>query len=304
MKSLRIGWSLVRAILSHPLSRGRRLGALFTAFRFQLRTVVAKLPQRIVWIDECHLAVGKGDYSLTPSVYFGLSEFEEQGFLLHVARPEDLFIDVGANLGGWTVLASGAVGCETIAIEPVRGTFDRLVRQIESNELGGKVLALQIGLSEFEGELSFTKDFGTTNHVVRTGESGSHETVNVQRLDNLGITRGRKVHLKIDTEGFEMNVLRSGERLLESGDVFTVVVETNDYGRNYGHSNDDIHFLLSRLGFVRARYDPLTREIMEWDGVGFSYSDNSLYVSDLESAQESVRESKSYKLHTAGGLTI
>jgi len=43
----------------------------------------------------------------------------DMGFLLHFLRKDDLFLDVGANIGSYTVLAGGAVGAKSISFEPV-----------------------------------------------------------------------------------------------------------------------------------------------------------------------------------------
>lgn len=43
----------------------------------------------------------------TGNVYVGLHEFESMGFVLHVLRSSSAFIDVGANVGAYTVLAAG-----------------------------------------------------------------------------------------------------------------------------------------------------------------------------------------------------
>jgi hypothetical protein len=56
---------------------------------------------------------------LTGNLYAGLHEFSEMGFLLHLLRQNDLFVDVGANLGSYTVLASAVCQARNIAFEPV-----------------------------------------------------------------------------------------------------------------------------------------------------------------------------------------
>lgn len=304
MQWLRIGWRLLVSIYTHPLSNGRRIRALLAALRFRLRVLTTRTVQQVEWVDDCALYLKKGDYSLSANVYFGLSDFEEMGFLLHCARPGDVFVDVGANLGGWTILASGAIGCKTIAVEPVKDTFSRLLQQIESNQLATTVLACNIGIAEIEGELDFTTELGTTNHVTRGGEIGRVDAATVTRLDNLNIESGRSVHLKIDTEGYEMKVLLSGEKLLTSGAVRTVIVETNEYGMAYGYSDEDIHSFLRGLGFVRIKYNPLDRQVMGSDFLRRSFSDNSIYVSELVEARELVRQSRSFKVHTAGGILL
>ena len=53
----------------------------------------------------------------TGNLYVGLHEFEEMAFLLHFLRRGDLFADVDANVGSYTILAAVAVGTEAIAFE-------------------------------------------------------------------------------------------------------------------------------------------------------------------------------------------
>ena len=87
-------------------------------------------------------------------------------FTVHLLRDSDLFVDVGANVGTYSVLASGVSGAKTIALEPVPSTFDKLVDHINLNRINGLVDARQIGVSSSPGRLSFTADKGATNTVV------------------------------------------------------------------------------------------------------------------------------------------
>jgi hypothetical protein len=61
----------------------------------------------------------KGLTGATGNWYCGLDAFEDMAFLLHFMREEDLFVDVGANIGSYTILAGNEVGAETIEIEPI-----------------------------------------------------------------------------------------------------------------------------------------------------------------------------------------
>ncbi len=54
-------------------------------------------------------------------------------FVLHFLRNTDLFIDVGANLGAYSILASSVSGARTIAFEPVPHTFQLLKNNIALN---------------------------------------------------------------------------------------------------------------------------------------------------------------------------
>jgi thymidylate synthase len=59
----------------------------------------------------------------TGNIYAGLHEFEDMAFLLHLLRSEDMFADVGSNIGSYTILASGVVGAKSVAFEPVPSTY-------------------------------------------------------------------------------------------------------------------------------------------------------------------------------------
>ncbi|MEJ7626598.1 MAG: FkbM family methyltransferase [Ferruginibacter sp.] len=79
----------------------------------------------------------------TGNIYMGLHEFPDMGFLLHFLRSEDLFFDIGSNIGSYTILASGQVGAKTFAFEPVPSTFSALHKNILANNLESIVRAFK-----------------------------------------------------------------------------------------------------------------------------------------------------------------
>jgi hypothetical protein len=95
-------------LLNHPLSQGQKLPTLERFIRWQLGSRM--LPAEVVWpfVNDARLIVRPGMTGATGNVYVGLHEFEDMAFLLHYLRPGDLFVDVGANVGSYTVLAGGA----------------------------------------------------------------------------------------------------------------------------------------------------------------------------------------------------
>lgn len=56
------------------------------------------------WIEGARLMVRNGMTGATGNIYCGLHEFTDMSFVLHLLRPDDLFVDVGANIGSYTVL--------------------------------------------------------------------------------------------------------------------------------------------------------------------------------------------------------
>src|SRR6478609_823915 len=97
--------STLRFIIRHPLNQRRRLAALMRFASWQLGSRV-KTEHVIPWVAGTKLVVRRGMTGATGNIYCGLHEFADMAFVLHALRPGDLFVDVGANIGSYTVLAS------------------------------------------------------------------------------------------------------------------------------------------------------------------------------------------------------
>src|SRR5579863_4327451 len=132
--------NLASFIVGHPLTHDRKLQAFGRFARWQ---VTSRLQREVVvpWIEGTHLAVRRGMTGATGNIYCGLHEFEDMAFLLHFLRPDDLFVDIGANIGSYTILASGVRRARTIAFEPDPVTFAALSRNIALNALEPFVIA-------------------------------------------------------------------------------------------------------------------------------------------------------------------
>jgi hypothetical protein len=122
----------LKFILSHPLNRGRPLSTLA---RFVTWQIASRLRAEIEfeWIEGAKLIVSRGMTGATGNMYCGLHEFAEMGFLLHLLRPNDLFLDVGTNIGSYTILAASVCRARAIAFEPDPDTVRVLRRNIAIN---------------------------------------------------------------------------------------------------------------------------------------------------------------------------
>ena len=213
----------------------------------------------------------------TGNIYCGLHEFEDMGFLLHFLRPEDLFVDVGANVGSYTVLASGQVGCETIAFEPIPSTFRKLDNNIKLNHIQDKVHTHNAGVGSRKSTLKFSTDFDTVNHVVTEGEQVSVTEVNVVPLDEI-LDNQVPILMKIDVEGFEKEVLDGASTVLDKQSLKAIIIELNGSGKRYGFSDEDIHMSLVNQQFKAYKYNPYGRSLAELQTFGNA---NTIYIRDL-----------------------
>ena len=101
--------STFRFIATHPLSSKRPLRALCRYGRWQIESRL-RPEVEFRWIEGSKLIARNGMTGATGNIYCGLHEFTDMAFVLHLLRPDDLFVDVGANIGSYTVLASSV--CE------------------------------------------------------------------------------------------------------------------------------------------------------------------------------------------------
>lgn len=127
------------------------------------------------------------------------------------------FIDIGANQGLFSLIASQNPACEKIiALEPVPQTFERLVKNIAANGLEDRAEALNFGLSDQAGEFKITLSTGHSGLATlgSHGDSlpGEHPKATVRLETMAELDRHIPPHLpifaKIDVEGHEETVIR------------------------------------------------------------------------------------------------
>jgi FkbM family methyltransferase len=269
-------------LLHHPLLEGRPFYA-FTRFIFwQVRSRIFSKPMVFPWVGGSRLWLRRGWSGLTGNYYAGLNDFEEMGFLLHFLRPGDLFVDVGANMGSYSILAGAASRSRVVAYEPVQSTYQRLVANVLLNEMKESIITRHAAVSASPGFLRMTCSLDTTNHVVQ-GETEGERVLAVSLDDDLKET---PILLKIDVEGYELEVLRSATTHLANPTLKAIIIELNGAGRRYGHQDDAIRSLLEGWGFSACVYSPGRRSLSEAKG---KQSDTALYCRDISMIQPRLR---------------
>ena len=137
-------FSLLKFITSHPVNSDQKLRSILRFAQWQISSRLA--PGAIVydWVGGARFLVSTGETGLTGNIYTGLHEFADMGYLLHVLRADDLFIDAGANVGSYTLLACAAKGARGVAFEPIPSTWRRLVENVRLNWIEGRVSCLNM----------------------------------------------------------------------------------------------------------------------------------------------------------------
>jgi FkbM family methyltransferase len=278
-------------IWNHPLNRGGRMRAILRFVWWQAASRLASGPIALPFVDDARLLARRGMTGATGNYYCGLHEPAEMGFLLHVLRRGDLFVDVGANVGSYTVLAAAVVGARVVAVEPVAATFGHLQRNVAINRGAEGVRTVRCGLGARPGELAFTTDADTVNHVVASGEAGAGVMVPVTTLDDLCAGEAPAL-IKIDVEGYEREVVAGGSRTLRAAGLLAVLMETNGSGLRYGWRDEDLVATMRGHGFATCAYDPLAREL----GAAPAGSANTIFVRDAAAVIERIRTARKFRL--------
>lgn len=233
----------------------------------------------------------RGMTGATGNWYCGLHEVNEMAFVLHLLRPDEHFLDVGANVGSYSILAGGAARARVTAVEPIPTTFAHLQRNVVLNGLNERVRCCQAGLSDAHGVLRFSSDLDTVNHVLTEGEDLPGADVPVMRLDDL-VGQDVPTLIKIDVEGHELAVLRSGSDTLRDARLMAVVMETNGSGARYGVSDDALIAVMQECGFAPFGYDPFRRKLTDT----VQANGNTVFVRDRAAVEERCRSAPKFRL--------
>jgi len=254
-------------IWRHPLCRHDRWGSTLRYLRWQVGSRLVAAPVIAPWINGAKLVTSKGMAGATGNLYCGLHEWPDMAFLLHLLRPEDRFVDVGTNVGSYSVLASSAIGASTVAIEASPAAVLSLQLNVAVNGIGQRVSVLPMAAGDRSGSILFSQDRDCMNQVVDENYPGPTLRVPMRPLDSLAEISGA-VLWKVDVEGFEEEVLSGATRSLADLSLRAVLLE----GRQPA-----VNALMRAQGFQPADYDPWSRTLT-FDGL--TQRGNQLWIRD------------------------
>jgi FkbM family methyltransferase len=169
-------------------------------------------------------------------------------------RPGQVVLDIGANIGYYTLIAAKLVGPKgrVIAFEPDPANFALLKKNVEAN--GHKnVTLVQKALSDKNGKarLYLNPTNKGDHRLYDSGDGRSFVTVTRARLDDVLLKLDRQVHfIKMDVQGAEASVLRGMKGLLRRSRSLKLVTEFSPGGLRL-QGDDPLGYLktLQKAGF-------------------------------------------------------
>ncbi len=173
--------------------------------------------------------------------------------LLKIIQPGDVCWDIGANIGFYTCLLASRVE-ETgavVAFEPARRTCGYLSENVSLNQFAN-VTVVNKGLSDSveQRDLYYTKAGlaeGTASLKYANGRTAS-ERVTLDTIDNLIGELPVPDFIKIDVEGYQLEVLRGGEHCLKTHAPL-LMAELKDVGETNRATFQEIENYVADLGY-------------------------------------------------------
>lgn len=166
------------------------------------------------------------DKLMTPVVtQHGFWEPELGNLLQRTLKQDMTFVDVGANIGYFSVMAAGLVGPEgrVVSVEPEPGNLALLTANLWRNGHRNATIA-PTAVYSYSGELVFVVP--EISRAAGHLDPGATEGTRVPCVAVDDLLEGQRIDfMKIDAEGADLEVLRGAATVLENSPDVTVIVE-------------------------------------------------------------------------------
>jgi FkbM family methyltransferase len=187
-------------------------------------------------------------------------------FVRHI-RPDADVIDVGANIGFFTVGAASRLSTgRVLSIEPTSGAYRRLCANVERNGLQDRVIAFRGVASSSPGELEIKtvpgrEEYSSVGNLAHPAIRGRAtpvlEIVPAETIDDLVAKHDlRPTVMKVDVEGAETMVLRGAERTMREHRPVIISEISEEMLVELGSSRRELVSLIEERGYeVRSMSD-------------------------------------------------
>jgi len=223
------------------------------------------------------LEVVPSDVIGLPIARFGVYEFAVSQLVREYLKPGDVFLDVGANIGYYSVIAGATVGPAgaVYAFEPSTRIRARLQRNVELNQMR-QISIRGEAVTAGAGIVRLVEPQGVGNdglaYVQTNGDSSGIE-VRAISLDDLSEFSEHTPHLiKVDVEGGEADVFRGARGLLNRSDAPSIIFESFEIQRDaailQAHGYQVLQPALQK-GLVRLTRDLEAPPYRRWEAPNF-----------------------------------
>ncbi|MGZ3702599.1 MAG: FkbM family methyltransferase [Bdellovibrionota bacterium] len=185
-------------------------------------------------------------------------ESRERALVKAALRPGSAMIDIGANVGLFSLSAARARADVSIyAVEPVRDNFRLLEINLERNALQGRISAFQLALGEKNAQVEIPTGVGTWQFISSAANRRHSEGMPVQKVDQVTLDSFVRDRVKMpvsmikcDVEGYEYFVLQGGMDTVRAHKPALLFEIVEKHCRRFEYKPQEIFSLLEPLGYT------------------------------------------------------
>ncbi len=292
---------LFKIIFNHPLNVDNKFKSFLRLLFFNLKKIFNKKKIIFSWVENSKLIFDNSENDTTSqrqikfNYYLGLAEYEDMAFLIHCLKKDDLFIDCGANLGMYTILASKVLGANSITFEPHPETVKKLISQLEINNITDKVKVITKAIGDKINEVNFSNEKDALRRkILKEKEYEKYNFIKVKMttLDHELTDIKKDFIIKMDLEGFEYNALKGAASTLQDKNLKAIIIENNEK-----HGQNSVRQLLAQYNLFPIEYFPQKKEIKISEN-NLESKLNLIFIREFEKIQSDCFSSQNFKVHS------
>lgn len=205
---------------------------------------------------DLNIQINRQDHIGKTIFYHGYYEGREIRVIKKLIRADDVILDIGANIGSWTLIFGKiARAGKVYAFEPAN-TFVRLQKNLSLNPGLTHIEAFNIALGNENGLVEIDPDYGETNNdgmnrMILGEQQTSMANIPMTTLDAWSSKQDLKKldWIKMDTEGMEYQIILGGKNVISRFKP-KMMLEVNEALLNYyGNSVKQLNELLISMGY-------------------------------------------------------
>lgn len=233
---------LIQKILSLPMRGNGFLGLKLAKVLFPKIVGTVQVPTLHGFDILIH---GKSDAIIERTIYYtGTYEKGTIHLMKQLLKEGDVFIDAGANIGLMSMVAATSVGPTGMvyAFEPFPLIFNRLVANIRLNHFRN-IITYPVALASVSGEALLYPDSALNpgaSSLINRAQNVEPISIRKEVLDVYFAKQKEISLIKIDVEGYELEVLKGATHLLKSAKAPALIVECSSDRENFNYSATEL----------------------------------------------------------------
>ncbi len=236
------------SILSHPLNKNDKWNTVLRVLWWKMNQLLFRLPAVVELVPGRKIICYPDSSSGGLIIYKRLFDYEEMMFLQKHLNSTSTFIDVGVNIGDYSLIASSIIRKNTIhSFEPFKSVLKRFQENIQLNSIRN-IKTHEMVVSNTDGYEYFDSEpESEVNHIAYVN---SAKSIKIQSITLDTFAKNNNISqidiLKIDVEGAEMKVLLGAKKLLAKGKIKIILLELNRNNQSFGSTNKEIASYLKK----------------------------------------------------------